>query len=99
MPIRLDTVLRKVEHMPNKVNSDLLKEFYQHMKDNGTSQNYQKGNLKAIIHFAEFIGERTRALPAIVRCSLYRLSSMVNNTYSASSYYPSLIRDTVLPKL
>jgi hypothetical protein len=25
MPIRLDTVLRKVEQMPNKVDSDLLK--------------------------------------------------------------------------
>jgi hypothetical protein len=36
MPIRLDTVLRKVEQMSNGVNSDLLKEFYQHMKDNGT---------------------------------------------------------------
>jgi hypothetical protein len=53
MPIRLDTVLRKVEKMPNRVNSDLLKEFYQHMKDNGTYQNYQKGNLKAMIHSAE----------------------------------------------
>ncbi len=49
MPIRLETVLRKVEQMPNKVNSELLKEFYQHMKDNGTSQNYQKGNLKAML--------------------------------------------------
>jgi len=29
MPIRLDTVLRKVEQMPNKVNSDLLKEISQ----------------------------------------------------------------------
>ena len=56
MPIRLDTVLRKVEQMPNKVNSELLKEFYQHMKNNATSQNYQKGNLKAMIHFAENIG-------------------------------------------
>lgn len=27
------------------------------MKDNGTSQNYQKRNLKAMIHFAEHIGE------------------------------------------
>jgi site-specific recombinase XerD len=59
MPIRLDTVLRKVEQMSNPVNSDLLKEFYQHMKDNGTSQNYQKGNLKAMIHFAENIGAAT----------------------------------------
>jgi len=38
MPIRLDTVLRKVEQMSDKANSDLLKEFYQHMKDNGTSK-------------------------------------------------------------
>jgi hypothetical protein len=48
MPIRLDTVLRNVERMSNSVNSGLLKDFYQHMKDNGTSQNYQKGNLKAM---------------------------------------------------
>jgi len=59
MPIRLDTVLRKVEQMSNEVNSDLLKDFYQHMKDSGTSQNYQKGNLKAMIHFAEHIGPAT----------------------------------------
>ncbi|HKI09960.1 MAG TPA: hypothetical protein VKA09_16335 [Nitrososphaeraceae archaeon] len=56
MPIRLDTVLRKVESMSNQINSELLKEFYQHMKDNGTSENYQKGNLKAMLHFAEHIG-------------------------------------------
>jgi len=41
MPIRLDTVLKKIECMSNRVNSALLKDFYQHMKDNGTSQNYQ----------------------------------------------------------
>jgi hypothetical protein len=29
------------------------------MKDNGTSQNYQKANLKAMIHFAEHIGVAT----------------------------------------
>lgn len=59
MPIRLDTILKKVECMSNRVNSDLLKDFYQHMKDNGTSQNYQKGNLKAMVHFAEHIGTVT----------------------------------------
>ena len=25
------------------------------MKDNDTSENYQKGNLKAMIHFAEYL--------------------------------------------
>jgi hypothetical protein len=49
MPIQLDTILKKVENMPNSVNSDLLKHFYQHMKDNGTSENDQKGNLKAMV--------------------------------------------------
>jgi hypothetical protein len=60
MPIRLDTVLRKLEQMSNTVNSDLLKDFRQNMKDNGTSQNYQKGNLKAMVHFAEHIGAATK---------------------------------------
>ena len=59
MAIRLDTVLEKVESMPNRFNSDLLKDFYHHMKDNGASQNYQKGNLKAMVHFAEHIGAAT----------------------------------------
>jgi hypothetical protein len=60
MPIRLDTVLRKLEQMSNTVNSDLLKDFRQNMKDNGTSQNYQKGNLKAMVHFAEHISAATK---------------------------------------
>jgi hypothetical protein len=53
MPIRLDAALKKIDCMRNRVNSDLLKDFYQHMKDNGTSQNYQKGNLKAMIELKE----------------------------------------------
>jgi hypothetical protein len=34
MPIRLDTVLNKIEQLSNKVNSDHLKDFYQHMNGN-----------------------------------------------------------------
>jgi integrase/recombinase XerD len=45
--------------MSNRVNSDLLKDFYQHMKNNGTFQNYQKGNLKAMVHFADHLGPTT----------------------------------------
>jgi hypothetical protein len=57
MPITLDTLLKKVERMSNRVNSNLLMDFYQHMKDNGTSENYQKGNLKAMVHFADHLGQ------------------------------------------
>ena len=34
MPIRLDTILRNVEQMPNKVNSDVLEEFSTWSSDN-----------------------------------------------------------------
>jgi hypothetical protein len=33
MPIRLDTVIKKVEGMPNTINFHLLKDFYQYMKE------------------------------------------------------------------
>jgi hypothetical protein len=42
--------------MPNRVNSDLLKDFLQHIRDNGTSENYQKGNFHAQLARAE-VGE------------------------------------------
>lgn len=42
--------------MPNRMSSSLLNDFLQYMKDNGTSEDYQKGNLKATIHFAEYLG-------------------------------------------
>jgi hypothetical protein len=43
--------------MPNRVNSDLLKEFYLHMEDNGISKLQERKN--AFIHFAEHIGTST----------------------------------------
>ena len=46
--------------MPNRVNSDLLKEFYQHMKDMEPLKTTRKETyLKAMIHFAEHIGRST----------------------------------------
>jgi hypothetical protein len=45
--------------MPNGVNSDLLEKFYQHMKDIGTSEKYQKASLKAMLHFADHLSSAT----------------------------------------
>jgi hypothetical protein len=42
--------------MSNPVNSDLLTDFYQHIKNDGTSENYQKGKLRAMVHFADHLG-------------------------------------------
>jgi hypothetical protein len=38
--------------LPNPTNATLLGEFYEYMKSNGISENYQNGNLKILIYFA-----------------------------------------------
>jgi hypothetical protein len=45
--------------MSNRVNSDLLKDFYQHTKDNSASQKLSERNLMAMVHFVEHIGATT----------------------------------------
>ena len=42
--------------MPNKLKPDLLKDSYQHKKANGTSENYQEGNVRGTVHFADYPG-------------------------------------------
>jgi hypothetical protein len=56
MAIRLSTTLDKISSVPNTDNSRIIREFYEYMKANGTSENYQNQNLKAIISFASFLG-------------------------------------------
>ena len=43
----------------NSVNSRLIADFHQYMKDNATSERHQNNNLKAIIAFAEFLAPET----------------------------------------
>jgi integrase/recombinase XerD len=45
--------------MPNSTNSTIIKDFYEYMKANSTSENYQNQNLKAMIVFANFLGPDT----------------------------------------
>jgi hypothetical protein len=49
MAMKLSTALSHITTVPNSVNSKIITEFYQYMKDTGTSENYQNQNLKAII--------------------------------------------------
>src|SRR5213595_1438572 len=57
MPVKLSTIVNNIDKsVLNQTNADLIRDFYQFVKDNGTSESYQKNNLKAIINFASFIG-------------------------------------------
>jgi integrase/recombinase XerD len=56
-PTTLSTTVRHIyDSVPNSVNSQLIVEFHQFMKDNDTSQRHQNNNLKAVIAFAKFLG-------------------------------------------
>lgn len=57
MPVRLETTLVNVKKtVPNSKNSELIMEFYEFMRKNGTGERYQNSNLKAIVAYARFLG-------------------------------------------
>ena len=60
MAIRLTTTISKIGSIPNPDNSAILRDFYEYLKANGTSENYQNHNLKAMIVFANFLGPDTK---------------------------------------
>ena len=58
--MKLSTTLGHINRIPNSINASLVKDFYEYLKEIGTSENYQNQNLKQIIGFAKFLGtERT----------------------------------------
>ena len=59
MVIKLSTTVTKINFVSNADNSRIIRDFYEYMKANGTSENYQNQNLKAMIVFANFLGSDT----------------------------------------
>jgi hypothetical protein len=53
------TTISKIGSMPNPTDATILRDFYEYLKANGTSENYQNQNLKAMIVFANFLGVNT----------------------------------------
>jgi hypothetical protein len=57
MPVRLSTLIASIDaSIPNGTNASLIREFSNFMKANGTSESYQKNNLKTIISFGKWLG-------------------------------------------
>ncbi|NAL77755.1 hypothetical protein [Nitrososphaera sp. AFS] len=59
MPLKLITTVSKISLVPNRTNANILHEFYQYMKFNGSSEHHQNNNLKAILPWAKFLGADT----------------------------------------
>ena len=57
MPTKLSTTLKKIELIPNPDNARLIFEFHNFMMSNGSSERHQNNNLKAIISYANYLGQ------------------------------------------
>ena len=58
MPTKLTTTVKKIDLVSNRMNSDLIRKFHEFMVSNGASDRHQNNNLKAVLGFANYLGEK-----------------------------------------
>jgi integrase/recombinase XerD len=58
MAMKLSTTLGHINSIPDAVNAEAVEEFYEYLKEIGTSENYQNQNLKQLISFARYLGKQ-----------------------------------------
>ena len=56
MLTKLTTTISKIASIPNSVNSELIYDFYNYMKNNNASERHQNNNLKVMIAYAKSLG-------------------------------------------
>lgn len=56
MPTKLTTTVSKISSVSNSVNSELIDDFHEYMKNKGASERHQNNNLKVMIAYAKFLG-------------------------------------------
>ena len=56
MPFTLQTITKKIECIPDRVNRNLGKDFRNYMLEMDLSKNHQINNLKVVVSFANYLG-------------------------------------------
>jgi hypothetical protein len=51
MPLKLSTTIGKIQNIPNPKNMEIINEFLEYMRSNGSSKHHQNNNLKVVITF------------------------------------------------
>jgi integrase/recombinase XerD len=60
LPAKLTTTVKNIEiKMTNQTNRQIINDFYEYLQNIDTSESYQNGLLKALIRYAEYLGENT----------------------------------------
>ena len=57
MPFKLSTTIGKIQNIPNSKNIEVIHEFLEYMRNNGSSEHHQNNNLKVVIAYGNFIGK------------------------------------------
>jgi integrase/recombinase XerD len=57
MPFKLSTTIGKIQNLPNSKNIEIVNDFLEYMRSNGSSEHHQNNNLKVVITFSNFIGK------------------------------------------
>ncbi len=55
MPLKLSTTIEKIQNIPNSKNIEIINEFLEYMRSNGSSEHHQNNNLKVVIAFSNFL--------------------------------------------
>lgn len=56
MPFTLETLIKKIERVPNTSNRNLVNEFYSYMTERDLSKNHKINNLKVAMTYAQYLG-------------------------------------------
>lgn len=55
MPATLPMTINNISNITNGANAELVKEFYQYMVSNGSSERHQNNSIKAVTAYARFL--------------------------------------------
>jgi len=55
MPATLSTTISNINKIQNKVDAELVREFYEYMVYNGSSERHQNNSIRAITAYARFL--------------------------------------------
>jgi integrase/recombinase XerD len=55
MPLRLSTTIGKIQNIRYSKNIEIINEFLEYMRSNGSSEHHQNNNLKVVLSFDNFI--------------------------------------------
>jgi len=58
MPATLSTTISNINNIQIKVNAELVREFYEYMVSNGSSERHQNNSIKAVTVYARFLNPR-----------------------------------------